>query len=114
VKQGTELGIPIHEKSWASTSVNARPLQPLAFMTIRSFDIISQRSCRGKRIQSEGTSHRLTATKTGDIKTRFTVGMGSGLGFQAVMEPQGVNERLYCKALSDMPEPMQHIAGTIL
>jgi hypothetical protein len=83
-------------------------------MTIRSFDIISQRSCRGKRIQSEGTSHRLTATKTGDIKTRFTVGMGSGLGFQAVMEPQGVNERLYCKALSDMPEPMQHIAGTIL
>lgn len=63
-------------------------------MTMRSFDILSQRSYRGKRLQSEGTSHRLTTTKTGGIITRFTIGMSSGLGFQAVMEPQGVTEVL--------------------
>jgi len=63
-------------------------------MTMGSFDILSQRSYRGKRLQSEGTRHRLTTTRTGDIKTRFTVGMSSESGFQAVMEPQGVTEVL--------------------
>ncbi|GEM_PF-3490134 len=70
------------------------PCQPLAFMTMRSCDILSQRAYRGKRIQSEGTNHQLTGTKTGGIRTGFTVCMSSGLGFQAVMEPQGVTEVL--------------------
>ena len=63
-------------------------------MSMSSFDIPCQKSYHGKHIKSEGTSHRLTKTKTGDIKTRFTVGISSGLGFQAVMEPQGVIEVL--------------------
>ena len=83
-------------------------------MSMSSFDIPCQKSYHGKHIKSEGTSHRLTKTKTGDIKKRFTVGMSSGLGFQAVMEPQGVIEVLSQGTFRHAGAYATHIAGAIL
>ena len=67
-------------------------------MTKRSFDILSQRSYRGRCIQPEGTSHRLTATKTGDIITRLQLAWALGFDFMqswAAMCDRGFIARLF-------------------
>ncbi len=48
----------------------------------------------GKRYISEKSLQLMTQNHTGDLKAGFTDGMGMGLGFQVVKEPQGVTAML--------------------
>ncbi len=48
----------------------------------------------GKRILSEASLHELTRLQTGELQTGFVPGMGFGLGFAHVRQPQGVTAAL--------------------
>ena len=48
----------------------------------------------GRRILSEAAVAKMTSNQTGDLKAGFTPGVGMGLGWQVVREPQGVTARL--------------------
>jgi CubicO group peptidase (beta-lactamase class C family) len=48
----------------------------------------------GKRIVSHVSVAKMTSVQTGDLKCGFTPGVGMGLGFQVVKEPEGVTAAL--------------------
>ena len=56
--------------------------------------ILNRGIYKGIRILSEASVDEMTRLQTGELKTGFTEGMGFGLGFGFVREPQGVTSML--------------------
>jgi CubicO group peptidase (beta-lactamase class C family) len=56
--------------------------------------MLNQGSLDGRRYLSESSVETMTQLQTGDLKTGFTEGMGFGLGWGVVRQPQDVTERL--------------------
>lgn len=56
--------------------------------------ILNRGIYKGKRILSAASVDEMTRLQTGELKTGFTEGMGFGLGFGFVREPQGVTSML--------------------
>jgi CubicO group peptidase (beta-lactamase class C family) len=56
--------------------------------------LLSGGTLDGKRIISDKSVTEMTRVQTGDLKCGFTPGMGHGLGFAVVRQPQGVTAML--------------------
>ncbi len=56
--------------------------------------MLNEGALNGKRILSPETARMMTTVQTGDLKTGFSPGMGFGLGFGVVRQPEGVTAML--------------------
>lgn len=56
--------------------------------------VLNGGEANGKRYVSEAALKQMTTIQSGDMKVSFTEGMGMGLGFHIVREPQGVTAKL--------------------